>query len=47
MRAVAAFDCHIAAYALVNDAVVLNSDRDFGHIETATRRAVRQEYVTP
>lgn len=47
MRAAAAFDCLIAAYALVNDAVILNSDHDFGFIETATRGAVRQEYVAP
>lgn len=47
MRAAAAFDCLIAAYSVVNEAVVLNSDRNFGHIETATRRAVRQEYVAP
>ncbi|MFJ2370366.1 PIN domain-containing protein [Microbacterium sp. NPDC087665] len=45
VRAAAAFDCLIAAYALVNQAVILNSDHDFGHIEEATRGAVRQEYV--
>ncbi|GAA2244623.1 VapC toxin family PIN domain ribonuclease [Herbiconiux moechotypicola] len=45
VRAAAAFDCLIAAYAVVNDAVILNSDRDFGYIELATRGAVRQEYV--
>lgn len=45
MRAAGAFDCLIAAYALVNDAVLLNSDRDFGYLELATRGAVRQEYV--
>ncbi|WP_426324032.1 PIN domain-containing protein [Microbacterium sp. E-13] len=45
MRAAAAFDCLIAAYAVVNDAVILNSDQDFGFIEIATRGAVRQEYV--
>lgn len=45
VRAAAAVDCLIAAYALVNDAVVFNSDRDFGYIERATRGAVRQEYV--
>ncbi len=45
MRAAAAFDCLIAAYAVANDAVVLNSDHDFGYIEYATRGAVRQEYV--
>ncbi len=46
-RAAAAFDCLIAAYAVVNDAVILNSDHDFGFIEIATRGAVRQEYVAP
>lgn len=45
LRAAAAFDCLIAAYAVVNDAVILNSDRDFGYIEIATEGAVRQEYV--
>ncbi|SDG91255.1 PIN domain-containing protein [Microbacterium pygmaeum] len=45
MRAAAAFDCLIAAYGVVNDAVILNSDHDFGFIEIATRGAVRQEYV--
>ena len=45
IRAAAAFDCLIAAYAVVNDAVILNSDHDFGYIEIATRGAVRQEYV--
>lgn len=45
MRAAAAFDCLIAAYAVVNDAVILNSDHDFQFIEIATRGAVRQEYV--
>lgn len=44
-RAAAAFDCLIAAYAVVNDAVILNCDRDFGYIETATHGSVRQEYV--
>ncbi len=44
MRA-AAFDCLIAAYALANDAVILNSDRDFGYIERATEGRVRQEFV--
>ncbi len=47
MRAAAAFDCLIAAYAVVNDAVILNSDHDFRFIEIATRGAVRQEYVAP
>jgi predicted nucleic acid-binding protein len=45
VRAAAAFDCLIAAYALANDAVILNCDRDFGYIETATRGAIRQEYI--
>jgi len=45
MRAAAAFDCLIAAYGVANDAVILNSDHDFGYIELATEGAVRQEYV--
>lgn len=45
IRAAATFDCLIAAYAVVNEAVILNSDRDFGHIELATEGRVRQEYV--
>ena len=44
-RAAGAFDCLIAAYAVANDAVILNSDRDFGYLESATRGLVRQEYV--
>ena len=44
-RAAAAFDCLIAAYAVANDAVILNSDHDFGHLERATGGRVRQEYV--
>lgn len=47
MRAAAAFDCLIAAYAVANDAVVLNSDRDFGYLKIATEGTVRQEYVAP
>ena len=45
VRAAAAIDCLIAAYAVVNDAVILNSDHDFGYIELATDGRVRQEYV--
>ncbi|WP_372699862.1 VapC toxin family PIN domain ribonuclease [Arthrobacter sp. JSM 101049] len=45
MRAAAAFDCLIAAYAVANDAVVLNCDQDFGYIAAATGGVVRQEYV--
>lgn len=45
LRAAGAFDCLIAAYAVANDAVVLNSDQDFRYIEAATSGAVRQEYV--
>ena len=45
IRAAGAFDCLIAAYALVNDAIILNSDRDFGHIADATGGTVRQEFV--
>lgn len=46
-RAAGAFDCLIAAYGVANDAVILNSDQDFGYIEMATNGAVRQEYVAP
>ncbi|GAB3142480.1 PIN domain-containing protein [Marisediminicola antarctica] len=45
VRAAAAFDCLIAAYAVANDAVILNSDHDFSYIEAATGGAVRQEYI--
>jgi predicted nucleic acid-binding protein len=45
VRAAAAFDCLIAAYAVVNDAVILNSDHDFRYISIATNGAVQQEYV--
>lgn len=44
-RAAGAFDCLIAAYAVCNDAVILNSDRDFGYIQVATRGLVHQEYI--
>jgi predicted nucleic acid-binding protein len=45
VRPAAAFDCLIAAYAAANDAVVLNSDQDFGYIAIATGGRVRQEYI--
>lgn len=45
VRAAGALDCLIAAYAIANDAVLLNSDRDFSHIATATGGRLRQEYV--
>ena len=45
MRAAAAIDVLIAAYAMVNDAVILNSDHDFGHLVSATGGVVRQEYI--
>jgi predicted nucleic acid-binding protein len=45
VRAAAAFDCLIAAYAVVNDAVILNSDHDFRYISIATDGVVHQEYV--
>lgn len=44
-RAAGALDCLIAAYALANDAVVLNSDHGFRYIEMATKGTVRQEYI--
>ncbi|MES2092622.1 MAG: PIN domain-containing protein [Actinomycetota bacterium] len=46
MRSAGAFDCLIAAYAIVNDAIILNSDRDFGYIADATAGTVRQEFVS-
>lgn len=44
-RAAGAMDVLIAAYAVSNDAVILNSDQDFGYIEIATGGTVRQEYI--
>lgn len=44
-RAAAAFDCLIAAYAAAHNAVILNSDHDFGYISSATDGRIRQEYV--
>lgn len=35
----------LAGYALVNDATVLTSDRDFDHIASVT--ALRHEYLAP
>ncbi len=46
IRAAGAFDCLIAAYAVVNDAIILNSDRDFGYIADATSGTVRQEFIS-
>lgn len=46
IRAAGAFDCLIAAYAVVNDAVILNSDRDFGYIADAIEATFRQEFVS-
>ena len=46
VRAAAAFDCLIAAYAIANDAILLHSDHDFEHIGTATHGRLREEYVT-
>lgn len=45
IRAAGAFACLIAAYAVVNDAIILNSDHDFGFIADATSGVVRQEFV--
>jgi len=45
-RAAGSFDCLIAAYAAVNDAIILNSDRDFAYIAAATFGIVRQEFVS-
>ncbi|HEY0247842.1 MAG TPA: PIN domain-containing protein [Gryllotalpicola sp.] len=44
-RAAGAFDCLIAAYAVVNDAVILHSDHDLTYIGRATGGTVRQEYI--
>lgn len=45
VRAAGAFDCLIATYAIVNDAVLLHSDRDFAHIASATDGSLRHEYL--
>ncbi len=45
IRAAGAFACLIAAYAVVNDAIILNSDHDFGFIADATSGVVRLEFV--
>jgi len=45
LRAAGAFDCLLAAYAVANDGVVLNSDHDFRYLEMATKGTVRQEYI--
>lgn len=45
VRAAGALDCLIAAYAIVNDATLLHSDRDFEYIAEATRGVLQQEYV--
>lgn len=37
--------CLIAAYAVVNDAVILNADRTFRSIEIATGGVARQEFI--
>ena len=44
IRAAGAFDCLIAAYAVVDDAIIQNSDRDFGLIADATGGTVRREF---
>jgi predicted nucleic acid-binding protein len=46
VRAAGALYCLIAAYAVVNDATLLHSDRDFEYIAAATNGLLRQEYVT-
>lgn len=45
VRAAGALDCLIATYAVVNDAILLHSDRDFEYIAEATAGLLRQEYV--
>lgn len=44
-RTASALDCLIAAYAVENDAVILNCDPDFADIASATQGAVRQEFI--
>ena len=44
-RAAGPLDILLAGYALVNDATVLTSDRDFDHIASVT--ALRHEYLAP
>ncbi|MEO8906942.1 MAG: PIN domain-containing protein [Microbacteriaceae bacterium] len=45
IRAAGALDCLIAACAVANDAIILNSDRDFAYIADATGGNVRQEFI--
>ncbi len=45
VRAAGPLDILIAGYAIVNDAVVLTADHDFGHIAAVT--ALRHEYIAP
>lgn len=45
VRAAGAFDCLIAAYAVANDAIILNNDRDFGFLANASNGVIREEFV--
>ena len=45
MRAAGAVDILIAGYAIVNDAIVLAADHDFGHIAAVSD--LRHEYIAP
>jgi predicted nucleic acid-binding protein len=45
VRAAGAVDILIAGYAIVNDAIVLAADHDFGHIAAVSD--LRHEYVAP
>lgn len=45
IRSAGAVDILIAGYAIVNDATILTSDRDFDHIASVTD--LRHEYVAP
>lgn len=45
VRAAGAMDVLIAAYAILNDAVVLSCHRDFNHIASVTD--LQHEYVAP
>ena len=45
VRAAGALDCLIAAYAVVIDAILLHSDRDFTYISAVSGGLLREEYV--
>ena len=45
VRAAGALDCLIAAYAVVNDAILLHSDHDFEYLARATSGLLREEFL--